>query len=340
MIPPPDDALAQRLRTALAETADLRPVGPPPVLTEDGGRSTAPARHPRAVRVAWIAAPVAMAAAVAAAVVLPDGPAHPATPPDAAGSPGATRTTEVGLVPAALLTPGSTVPMKPGQYRYERTTSKTMTSATEGFIDVFESWVPQDPTQEWTLRTTYEDLQGRAQGEPGVETARCGAFMDPSRNVDRAAFETRVCAEISTAVRPTAQYIVQLPTDPTALYDRLNKDGVEVLLPALGVPAAGDESFFVWQLAVRLAQDATGLSQPFSAALEKAIAMMPGVTVRHDLTNLKGVGGTTYEPPPYPGADLGAMTFDAEGNYIGAPDTSIEVGAADAPLAVPAHLTG
>ena len=338
MTTPSHDDVAARLRAALAETAELRPVGPPPVLTEGSGRDHRRSRRRPAVRIAWVAAPIAVAAAVTAVVVLPDGPAHrPAVHSSAAG---ASTTASPGLVPAALLTPGGTVPMKPGQYRYERITSKTMTSATEGFIDVFETWVPQDPTQEWTLRSTYEDLQGRADGEPQVLTARCGAFRPPDRTWpdDQATFTARVCSQISTAVRPTSQYIAELPLDPTALYNRLHDDEVDIVIPTLQLPPDGDESFYVWQSAMRLATDATGLSQPFSAALEKAIAMIPGVTVRHDLTNLAGVRGTTYEPPPSPGVDLGAMTFDADGNYIGGPDTTIAVGAADAPLAVPTDV--
>jgi len=342
---PGSDDVTAHLRAALAETADGRPVGAPPTFSWETEAGSVPtsirARRRRAVRVAWVAAPLAVAAAVAAAVVLP--PAQPSArlPHSVIAAPGAGVTTSPGIVPAALLTPGSSVPMKAGQYRYQRVTTTIMTSETEGFTDVFETWEPQDPTQEWTMRTTTTDLQGDSMGGPEVQTARCGAFRPPDRNWpdDQATYTARVCAELDSPMRYSSAYIVELPTDPQALYDRLRTDTLDVVLPTMHITPEGHESFYIFQSAQQIATGATGLSQPVSAALEKAVAMVPGVTVRHDVTNPKGVGGTTYYPPPTPGVDLGAMTFDADGNYIGDPDTTIEVGAADAPLAVPTDVT-
>ena len=332
-----DDDVATRLRAALADSLDDLPVGAPPVFTEDttgdttGDTATVlpfvrPRRRP-AVRVARVLAPLAVAAAVAAALALPGADTTAGSP--ATASPGGT-TASPAIVPAALLGPGTTVPMAPGQYRYDRMS----TTDPGGDVAVVETWEPQDPTQEWTERYVLHSADG-TQGEPVVRTVRCGAFQAAGRPAP-----ADPCADVPDVLATTAEELAELPTDPAALYERMRHDELDVLLPSLDIDPEGDpaiESSYVFDHAWGLARSATGLSQPVSAALEQAIALIPGIVVRPDATTPAGLHGTSYRAP-YTGAELGDMVFDADGNFIGGSDYTIEVGAADAPLETPADL--
>ena len=337
-----DDDVTTRLRAALADSLDPLPVGAPPVFTEDTGDTATVLPLARAgrrpvVRIARVVAPLAVAAAVAAAVVLPGGGAPGAgVPPVVPASPTSTAVPSPALVPAALLTPGSTVPMAAGQYRYDRFRTS---GGDDGSVAVVETWEPQDPTQEWTERYTLVGADGVPEGPPSVRTARCGGFL-----FDGAAVQpvSDPCDPASphNVLAYTADGLADLPTDPAALYERLRHDELDVILPAAGIDTGGDpviEASYVFDRAWGLARGATGLSQPVSAALEQAIARIPGVVVTPGATTLAGLRGTSYRPRPT-GADIGDMVFDAQGNFIGGSDYAIEVGAADAPLQVPAGL--
>ena len=328
--PLPDD-IAADLRAALADGLDRLPVGAPPVFTEDTGATVLPlarARRRPVVRVARVLAPLAVAAAVTAALALPGGGPDAPVPPA-----GTTSSAAPGpaLVPVAMLTPGSTVPMAPGQYRYDRIS----TTSVGGEVAVVETWEPQDPTQDWTERYVLYYADGTPQGPGTVRTARCGAFLPAWKEAP-----ADPCADVPNVLATTAQDLAELPTDPAALYERMRHEELDVTLPSLGIDTDGDaaiESAYVFDHAWKLARGATGLSQPVSAALEQAIARIPGVIVQPDATTPAGLRGTSYRAP-YTGAELGDMVFDADGNFIGGSDYTIEVGAADAPLEVPAGL--
>ena len=319
-----------RLREALTEAADARPVGAPPAFSWETPTTAARTHRRPAVRVARVLAPVAVAAATAAALVLPGGDPGAGQGPTADASPGPVTAADPALVPAALLGPGTTVPMAPGQYRYDRIS----TTDPGGGTAVVETWEPQDPTQEWTERYVLHAADGTP-AAPVVRTVRCGAFQPAGRPAP-----ADPCADVPNALATSAEDLAGLPTDPAALYERMRHEELDVLLPSLGIDPEGDaavESAYVFDHAWGLARGATGLSQPVSAALEQAIALIPGVIVRPDATTPAGLHGTSYRAP-YTGAELGDMVFDANGNFIGGSDYTIEVGAADAPLEVPADL--
>ena len=325
---PPEDVTA-RLRAALQDTAAERAVGAPPTFSWESAagstRTTTRAHRRPAVRIARVVAPLAVAAAAAAALVLPG------------GGDAVTGDADPALVPVALLTPAGSTPMEPGQYRYER---KTATTSVDGstWVSVIETWQPQDYRQEWTQRVVDTAADGSPMGTYEYR-ADCGSFRPDGLAPDvEAELIAHACDDDGFPVRVTPDYLAGLPTDPAGLYERLRADHGQFLAsPPPGVPAA--ESADVFTFARVLAEGANGMSQPFSAALEQAVALIPGVVVRPGVTNPDGVSGTSYEVFSSTGRSAGEMVFDADGDFIGGSDYTIEVGAADAPLEVPADLT-
>jgi hypothetical protein len=337
--------LEQQLRGTLARTAERVPEAPRPTLswerTADAPQVVTPLRRPsRARRALQVATPLAVAAAVAAVAVLAGNgtSGSPAAPPS------------VQVQETALLAPGGTVPMAPGQYLYSRTTGQTLFKGDVPVTIVDEYWVPQDASQVWTYRATaYDPATGQpvprfydpATGEPisadHIETAPCGHFAHP---------EDTSCTDAGTWDNPTPRFLADLPTDPAALDALLVEWGANwsALARGTGEPeqfgSALDQEYAQLHdpmyAAGYLAGGTVGMSQPFSQALEQAIAALPGV-VAAPATNLDGVAGTGYSAVASDGFTVsGPMIFDADGNYIGGPTSAVVVGAADEAGVAPA----
>jgi hypothetical protein len=334
--------LEQQLRSTLARTAERVPAAPRPALSWErpagASQVVTPLRRPsRTRRVLQFAAPLAVAAAVATVVVLPgSGDAAPTTP---------------ALTEVALLAPGSTVPMEPGQYLYSKTTYQATLKGDVSIMAVDEYWVPQDATDVWTYRgSAYDPVTGEsvaryhdpatgdAIAEPRVETAPCGDYAHP---------EVTDCTGEGSWKIPTPRFIAELPTDPAELravlvefgenWDRLARGTDE---PEQFGSAYDEERSRLYRpmfAASSLADASVGLSQPFSQALEQAIAGLPGV-VAEPATNLDGVPGTSYTAVMSDGSVVGGgLVFDADGNYIGSSTSAVVVGAADEALVAPAE---
>ena len=336
--------LEQQLRATLTRTADAVPESSRPVMSWE---RPAPAlqvvasasRPARSRQVLGFAAPLAVAAAVAAAalVALPDQDTSRTAPAP-------------GLAEVALIAPGGTVPMAPGQYLYSRTTYEATLKGDVTIVAVDEYWVPQDATDVWTYRgSAYDPVTGQPVGryedpatggltvEPRVETAPCGDYAHP---------KVTDCDGEGSWKTPTPEFIAGLPTDPTELravlvefgenWDRLARGSDE---PQQFGSAYDEEYATLYKpmfAASNLADASVGLSQPFSQALEQAIAGLPGV-VTTPATNLDGVPGTGYSVVASDGSTVfGPLVFDADGNYIGTPTSAVVVGAADAALVAPA----
>ena len=333
--------LEQQLRGTLTRTADAVPETTRPALSWERPtpalQVVAPASRPsRPRRVLRFAAPLAVAAAVAAAalVALPDQDTSRTTPAPAPSP---------GLAEVALIAPGSTVPMAPGQYLYSKTTYQATLKGDVTVMAVDEYWVPQDATAVWTYRGSaydpatgrpaarYEDpATGQLTTEPRVETAPCGDYAHP---------EVTHCDGTGSWKVPTPRFIAGLPTDPTELravlvefgenWDRLARGTDE---PEQFGSAQDEERARLYEpmnAAYNLADASVGLSQPFSRALQQAIAGLPGV-VATPATNLDGVPGTGYRVVAPDGEVVyGDLVFDADGNYIGTPTSAVVVGAAD-----------
>ena len=328
--------LEQQLRGTLTRTAERVPEAPHPTLSWELPAGTqqvvTPLRRPtRTRRVLQVATPLAVAAAVAAVAVLPG---HDASGP-AAGSPALTET--------ALLAPGTAVPMAPGQYLYSKITYQTTFKGDVAVTAVDEYWVPQDATDVWTyVATAYDRVTGQpvprfydpATGGPitgpHVETAPCGHFAHPADTS---------CTDAGTWDNPTPRFLANLPTDPAALSALLVEWGGKWSQRARGTAepeqfgSAADEErsglHDTIYAASYLAEATVGMSQPFSQALERAIAALPGV-IAGPATNLDGVPGTGYTAVTSDGEAVSTgMVFDADGNYIGTPTSTVTVGAAD-----------
>lgn len=337
-------ALEQQLRGTLTRTAERTPDVPRPVLSWErpaaAPQVVTPLQRPsRTRRALQIATPLTVAAAVAALAVLPGtgtsaGPAAPS----------------VQVQETALIVPGGTVPMAPGQYLYSKTTSQTLFKGDVPVTVVDEYWVPQDATGVWTYRATaydpetgqpvprfYDPATGQPISEPHVETAPCGHFAHP---------EDANCTDAGSWDSPTPRFLADLPTDPAALGALLVQWGDMWTRLAEGddyptvYGSALDEEYVRLQepmyAASYLAESTVGMSQTFSRAMEKAVAGLPGV-VATPATNLDGVPGTSYSAVASDGWVLApALVFDADGNYIGTPTSTVVVGAADQAGVAPA----
>ena len=322
------DELEQRLRDTLARTADRVPETPRPVLTWEEPRvGVRPAGRPRVRTVLQFAVPVAVAAAVAGIVVLPDS--------GDGGQPGPATTSEAPSPPlqeAALIAPGSTVPLEPGQYLYSRIT-RDLDKATV----VFETWRPQHAADPWTQRyTDYDPVTGELVRPPQVTTAPCGQFDVPQEALTG-------CDDAGSWSNPTPQFLASLPSDPAELYRQIAAQGLAEYRSAYDrlpadqaalMRATEDSEQVIAQrtmvTAMHLAQASGGMSQPFSRELEQAIALMPGA-VAGDEKNLAGEGSVSYRAETATGEPLTVtMVFDVDGNYLGDPWTEFVVGAADA----------
>jgi hypothetical protein len=336
--------LERQLRGTLARTAERVPEAPRPTLSWErsadapqGVASMHRLSRSRTRRVLQVATPLTVAAAVAAAavVVLP-GQNPPSGPPAPV------------LEEVALLTPGGTMPMEPGQFLYSRITYQG-----DAVTSVDEYWVPQDATQVWTYRATvydrvtgepvaprYDPTTGEPIEGPHVETAPCGHFAHP---------EETSCSDAGSWQNPTPRFLANLPTDPTELGALLVEWGDNWTRLAMGddypmvFGSAEDQErgrlYEPMYAANYLAAGTVGMSQPFSQALEQAIASLPGV-VAEPATNPAGVPGSGYTAVTSSGeVAYPALIFDADGNYIGTPTSSVVVGAAEEAGVAPADVT-
>jgi hypothetical protein len=334
--------LEQQLRGTLTRTAERVPDAPRPGFSWESQEQVVAlsSRRSRTRRVLQVATPLAVAAAAAAVAVLPG----------SGTSGGSAAPPSVQVQETALLAPGGTVPMAPGQYLYSKITGQTLFKGDVPVTVVDEYWVPQDATGVWTYRATaYDPATGRpvprfydpATGKPvpgaHIETAPCGHFAHPE--------DTR-CTDAGTWDNPTPRFLANLPTDPAALDALLVEWGQKWsrLARGTGEPekfgSALDEEhsklYDPMNAAGFLASSTVGMSQPFSSALQRAIAALPGVVAK-PATNRDGVPGTSYSAVGSDGVVVSnEMIFDADGNYIGTPTSAVVVGAADQAGVAPA----
>ena len=323
MTTPTPDALTERLRAALAETAQLADVPPPPAFSWEDGPSAGPRRgrrgrrRRRPGRVAVALSTAGIAAAVAGALLLPAGTPSPE------------------VAPAAFLTPGGTTPMDDGQFFYSRW---TVQRADDARSVVVETWQPQVATDEWTRRITRLAADGTPESDPQVRTAACGDFA----TLAAVPAPASACDGVGSWSRPTPEFLASLPTDPAQLYESLHDYVVADYQRSANDRtldmAEANVAFLMMNYIQAIGAETGGLSQTFSAALEDVAARVPGVVVRHDVANLTGVRGTSYEMDAPNGNVAGPLVFDAHGNYVGGPESALVVGAADEAGQPPAGL--
>ena len=326
--PDPDvPEVAGRVRAALTETAERVPVPPVPSFSWERtelpvrGRST---RRRTARRVVWGLVPAAAAAAVVGTLLivtgsLGDGPGR-------------------SVAPAAYLAPGGTTPMSAGQYFYSRV---TISAQSERSVTLVETWQPQRASDVWTRRITQQNPDGTLVGRPRVTTAPCGRF-DAGPGVTAVPGTASACDGPGSWAHPTPEFLATRPTDPGALYENLHsyvvrdyeKSAADRKL-SFDIP---NVAFLTINYVTAIGTNSSGLSRTFSAALQQAVARIPGVVVRQGVTNAAGVGGTGYEIHAPNGKVAGPVIFDAKGDFVGTPETAVVVGAADTAGTAPAGI--
>ncbi|NUT95050.1 MAG: CU044_5270 family protein [Saccharothrix sp.] len=186
-------------------------------------------------------------------------------------------------------------PVGPGQYRYVATHAWWMASTTGAERDfarlaenLLETWAPADQQGEWLLR---RDVTGNQQWIVGTEDeakaagvdtqggwpegewrAKCGGFFaEPGKE----------CDDRGGWQHPTAEWQASLPTDPDALFQRLQDDAPD--------NSRGSAELLVY------AADAlrSGLIRSdVRANIYKALAKVPGLEVTEKQANLGGRLGT------------------------------------------------
>ena len=332
--------LEQQLRATLGRTADRVTDAPRPVLSWEqpaaGGQVTvlSSRRRSRGRTAVRVVAPLAVAAVIAAVVVLP-GQEQPGD-----GHARSTATAAPTLQEVALLAPASTVPLEPGQFLYSRETYNLGGVTTM----ISEVWRPQHATDPWTRTTTYLDsatgeLSEVEEMQPETLTAPCGDFFD----------EVVTCDDAGSMDNPTPQFLTTLPTDPAELYQQLRTWAIDRDRVAAERYAKGEEiddytseETLAWVTIngiIKFALATNGMSQPFSARLQQALATMPGAVTGQE-TNPSGHGvvsyGAAYVTASGRTSTTNMLVFDADGNFVGTPYWEVVVGTADTAGVAPA----
>ncbi|MEU4243343.1 CU044_5270 family protein [Actinoplanes sp. NPDC026619] len=178
-------------------------------------------------------------------------------------------------------------PVPAGQYRYIATHMLSMSYGANWAFRLgmrYETWVPADPAGVWVQRRTDTGERTYLVGTPGpdgppsfpVEVSRgpCGDFY-PQAGVAS-------CDRSGNWQEPTDRFIAELSRDPRKLYDRLRKD-------TGGHGKDPDQEVLVY------AADALRgglLPADLRAALYRALARLPALTVTERTTTLDGRTGT------------------------------------------------
>lgn len=291
----PIDEVLAGLRTDVPEMSDrafsagrtrlLAVVAPAAMTTEPKQDTTvAPLRPRRSWR-----SPPRLAASAAAVVALVVGGVLVVSIGDNAPSAAAVEQ----LNSAADEIDTTDVPLSPGQYRYvashawnlstivsaDRPGADSGSSEATHYLmeDLRELWVPADPKQKCTMRSTITGNHKWVAGDKskGAET------LEPSSSEG-----TIPCGDFADGwwQQPSTEFLASLPRDPDALYDRLRADAedhgqdpdMEVLVYFADVLRSGQ------------------VPADLRAALYRALAKLPGLEITEQLVNLDGHQGTAF----------------------------------------------
>ncbi|GIM96156.1 CU044_5270 family protein [Paractinoplanes toevensis] len=177
-------------------------------------------------------------------------------------------------------------PVPAGRYRYIVTHSLSMAygpASSYRFGMRFETWVPADPDGEWVQRRTDTGERTYLVGGPGPDDVRaepetwrgrCGDFF-PQPGVDS-------CDRPGNWQEPTASFVDDLTRDPRRLFDQLRRE-------TDGHGRDPDQEVLVY------AADALRsglLPADLRAALYRALALLPALTITERTTTLDGHTGT------------------------------------------------
>ncbi|MFZ4301671.1 CU044_5270 family protein [Streptomyces cinereoruber] len=294
---PPHGADADALLRA--ELAELLPPPPVPELTPernrdlrhavlrsalaaDGGAGPSPARRTRpGFRLGWIAAPAVACALVAGVVVLAPGEAPGGSPGrGSVGQPAPSEAVRL-LSHAALAAAAAAAPeVRPGEYVYVKSLVAYAGRDAGGGPAVLppararEVWLSPDGSRPGLLREAGAADTPLGSRAPVYELDRPGA-------VPR---KTSLGAEAPSVTNPTHAYVAALPTDPEALL-RLVREQTR---GSGGSGGDADQRAFT---AIGTLVAETWAPPEVTAALYRAAALIPGVTVLPSATDAAGREG-------------------------------------------------
>lgn len=291
-------------------------------IQQDGTTSQARRPHRTRRRVALAVAPVAVAAAAAVAVLAVTGLAgagHQAPPVGAGGSGGTSPTTGTGPTPTtavlldrvALAADVTTVAPRPDQFVY--VDSKVSFSNTSTDANGHDK-VVMEPVHRRQVWVSVDGSQAGWLVEPGTlaHLPADGVRMDPVPDPDIA--------------EPTYQYLTTLPTDPDQLLALLHAKITSTGIGGVDKPGGGvgldQETFRIIGDVIR-----ENLVPPkLSAALYRAAAKIPGVTVLPDVTDAAGRHGLAVSRTGNDGTRM-EWIFDWKTyTYLGERDDNLKTG--------------
>ncbi|HEX6353192.1 CU044_5270 family protein [Actinophytocola sp.] len=184
------------------------------------------------------------------------------------------------------------VPLGPGQYRYVASHAWNLSTVVSAdrpgesgsrdaahylMEELRELWVPADPKQECTQRST---ITGNFKWVAGDKSKGAETLVPSSSE------GTIPCGDVADGgwQQPSTKFLASLPRDPDALYDRLRADAedhgqdpdMEVLVYFADVLRSGQ------------------VPADLRAALYRALAKLPGLEITEQLVNLDGHQGTAF----------------------------------------------
>jgi hypothetical protein len=146
------------------------------------------------------------------------------------------------------------------------------------------------------------------------------------------------CTAPGSWFNPTVDFLANAPRDPEVIVQQLHDEAVaeEELRTAPGGDFnADDKTFSDGNLAylelnfLRPLLSGNGVPADLEVALRDAVKLLPGIQIQPDTANVLGEKGIGYSLPNYEGRLL-TIIFDADGNYLGAPDQAVVHGFAPA----------
>ncbi|WP_158843940.1 CU044_5270 family protein [Saccharothrix deserti] len=303
-----DEQVLARARAALMITTEQ---GETQVTTtQEPEVATAVEPRPRRSARRWVAAAAAVGVLVAGALIAQTLPFRGKAP--------ATAEAVATLDRAAAQAIGAVdEPVGPGQYRYIATHAWWMAThdmGDEKFAllaeNLMETWAPANEQDEWMLR---RDVTGNRQWVIGTEEEAKAAGAETEGGWPEGEWRAK-CGDFYSDVKcqnegswqiPTAAWQAGLPTDPDALFERLQADapdndrgGIELLVYAADALRSGL------------------ITKDVRANIYKALAKVPGLQVTDGQANLGGRIGIAL------GVDDGDRRQDvivdpATGQFIG-----------------------
>jgi hypothetical protein len=190
-----------------------------------------------------------------------------------------------------------------------------------GVLRETQVWQPQDQAGEWRQQvlqgTSIKD--GRVVPGEGRVDALPGGVCYPAFKPNSGS-----CTSDGSWYSPTLDFLAKAPRDPGQIGQLLR---AESLARTNDNGQHGADLAYLLELhMVAELLAGNGVPADLSAALQQAVAAIPGITVTKDMANLTGQRGTGYGITQQ-GRTV-AVIFTADGHYLGSPTEAVHHGVA------------